>query len=101
MSLDFQIKFDDKMFHFEISEHLHSSIFSNSTRWSSFKQLRKIKDYYRTDCLFKGGDAILFINEFIEVCENNSLEGLEEVKIEEIKALLSKNKITYIRVSGD
>ncbi|GKV91650.1 MULTISPECIES: hypothetical protein [Pectobacterium] len=97
MSLDFQIKFDDEMFHFNISESLHSSIFSNSTRWSSFKQLRKIKDYYRTDCLFKGGDAVLFINEFIAICENNSLE---ERKIEEIKSLLSK-KIIYIRVSGD
>ncbi|KGA39024.1 hypothetical protein ABRP70_05425 [Pectobacterium odoriferum] len=97
MSLDFQIKFDDEMFHFYISESLHSSIFSNSTRWSSFKQLRKIKDYYRTDCLFKGGDAVLFINEFIEICENNSLK---ERKIEEIKSLLNK-KIIYIRVSGD
>ncbi|KHN89624.1 hypothetical protein BSK71_14935 [Pectobacterium actinidiae] len=97
MSLDFQIKFDDEIFNLDISESLHSSIFSNSTRWSSFKQLRKIKDYYRTDCLFKGDDAILFINEFIEVCENNSLE---EIKIEKIKSLLSK-KIIYIRVSGD
>ncbi|MFP1754383.1 hypothetical protein ACLEEB_13240 [Lonsdalea quercina] len=98
MSLDFHIKFDDGMFHFDIGESLHSSIFSNSTRWSSFKQLRKIKDYYRTDCLFKGSDALLFINEFIQICENNSLE---ESKIKEIKSLLSKNKVSYIRVSGD
>ncbi|PWD56525.1 hypothetical protein [Pectobacterium parmentieri] len=98
MSLDFHINFDDGMFHFDISESLHSSIFSNSTRWSSFKQLRKIKDYYRTDCLFKGSDALLFINEFIQICENNSLE---ERKIKEIKSLLSENKISYIRVSGD
>ncbi|ATV44783.1 hypothetical protein [Pectobacterium brasiliense] len=96
MSLDFHIKYDDGMFHFGIIESLHSSIFSNSTRWSSFKQLRKIKDYYRTDCLFKGGDAILFINEFIEICENNVLK-----EIKEIKSLLSKNKVSYISVSGD
>lgn len=97
MSLDVQIKFDDEIFHFYISESLHHSIFSNSTRWSGFKRLRKIKDYYRTDCLFKGDDAVLFVNEFIEICENNSLE---ETKIEEIKSLLG-NKIIYVRVSGD
>ncbi|MBI0520876.1 hypothetical protein F6Q07_22725 [Pectobacterium parmentieri] len=98
MSLDFHIKFDDGIFHFDISEPLHSSIFSNSTRWSSFKQLRKIKDYYRSDCLFKGSDALLFINELIQICENNSLK---EIKTKEIKSLLSKNKVSYIRVSGD
>ncbi|WP_262254263.1 hypothetical protein [Pectobacterium polaris] len=98
MPLDLHIKFNDKQFRFNISESLHSSIFSTSTRWSSFKQLRKIKDYYRTDCLFKDGDALLFINEFIEICEANSLK---DSKIEEIKSLLSINKINYIRVSGD
>lgn len=44
MSLGLHIKCEDKLFQLEISESLHSSIFSNSTRWSCFKQLRKIKD---------------------------------------------------------
>lgn len=98
MSLDFHIKCDDGFFFFHISEGLHSSIFSSSTRWSGFKNLRKIKDYYRTDVLFKSNDAVSFLNEFIDICERNSLECDEMGKI---KLLASENNIDYVRVSGD
>lgn len=98
MSLDLHVKCKDEVFYFEISETLHSSIFSNSTGWSSFKRLRKIKDYYRADCLFKNDEAIAFLQEFISVCE---LMNSSEVDIAEMKSLMQSNKKEYVRVSSD
>lgn len=85
-------------FHFDISESLHSMIFSNATRWSGFKQLRKIKDYYRADCILNKDDALIFIHELIEVCEINSLNGVDTDKI---KILIKGNNVKYLRVSSD
>ncbi|WP_312689917.1 hypothetical protein [Kosakonia sp.] len=98
MALDLHINVSGEIFHFDISESLHSSIFSNKTRWSSLKYLRKIKDYYRADSIFKENDAILFINELIHICEVNSLEGID---IKEIKNLINNGEMKYIRVSSD
>jgi len=98
MSLDLHVKCKDEVFYFEISETLHSSIFSNSTRWGSFKRLRKIKDYYRADCLFKNGEGVAFLQEFISVCELVDSSGFN---IAEMKSLMQSNKIEYVRVSGD
>ncbi|WP_409309520.1 hypothetical protein [Pectobacterium sp. B1J-3] len=98
MPLDLHIKYDDELFYFDISESLHSSIFSNSTGWRSFKYLRKIKDYYRADLLFKDNDAVSFLKELVYVCEKN---GLASIKINEIKVILKENKIIYLRVSSD
>jgi hypothetical protein len=98
MSLDLHVKCKDEVFYFEISETLHSSIFSNSTRWRSFKRLRKIKDYYRADCLFKNDEGVAFLQEFISVCELVDSSGFN---IAEMKSLMQSNKIEYVRVSGD
>lgn len=98
MPLDVHIKCDDGLFCFCIDESFHSSMFSGSTRWSSFKHLRKIKDYYLTDILLKNGDAVSFVNELIDICERNSLKCNE---MDKIKMLASGNKIDYVRVSGD
>lgn len=98
MPLDLHIKYDDELFCFDISESLHSSIFSNSTGWRSFKYLRKIKDYYRADLLFKDNDAVSFLKELVYVCEKN---GLASVKINEIKLMLKDYKIVHLRVSSD
>lgn len=98
MPLDLDIKYESKMLHFEISEALHQSIFANSTRWSSYKQLRKIKDYYRADCLLRKSDAIIFINELLKISE---LHNLSLGTLEELKTSVVLNKIECIRVSSD
>ena len=98
MSLDLHVKCKDEVFYFEISETLHSSMFSNSTRWSSFKRLRKVKDYYRADGLFKNDEAVAFLEEFISVCELVDSSGFN---IAEMKSLMQSNQIEYVRVSGD
>ncbi|MGF6437696.1 hypothetical protein ABIC80_003374 [Kosakonia sp. 1610] len=98
MPLDLDIKYESKMLHFEISEALHQSIFANSIRWSSYKYLRKIKDYYRADCLLRKNDAISFINELLKISE---LHNLSIGTLEELKTSVVLNKIEYIRVSSD
>ena len=61
MALDIHIATKNKeLIHIEISETLHSKIFSNLVRWNSYKRLRKIKDYYRADCSLTEADAIFF-----------------------------------------
>lgn len=75
MALDIHITTKNKeIIHIAMSERLHSKIFSNLVRWSSFKRLRKIKDYYRADCIFTGADAVFFIEEL--------LQALHELKVD-------------------
>lgn len=98
MSLDMHISLNGKIHHLEMSEAFHSSIFSNSTRWSSFKRLRKLKDYYRADSVFKGGEAVSFLNELFELCANNNLffEELEKIKI-----LIDSKRVDVVRITSD
>lgn len=98
MPLDLDIKCAGKMLHFEISEALHQSIFVNTTRWSSYRHLRKIKDYYRADCLLRKDDAITFINELLTISE---LHNLSLGTLEELKTSVALDKIECIRVSSD
>ena len=53
MGLDLLIISDNnEIGRLEMTENLHSEIFSEKTRWSSHKELRKIKDYYKTNITF-------------------------------------------------
>ena len=98
MSLDVHIKCENKLYCFPINESLHVLIFSNATGWSNFKKLRKIKYYYRADCLFKRDEDIKFIKELIEICDSNSLELSMATEMTE---LIDDGKIDYVRVSSD
>ncbi len=99
MALDIHIATKNKeLIHIEISETLHSKIFSNLVRWSSYKRLRKIKDYYRADCSLTEADAIFFVDEL--------LEALHQLKInpnelnENLNAAKEK-EILHIRATSD
>ncbi|MBS9440077.1 hypothetical protein EAE91_23975 [Photorhabdus noenieputensis] len=99
MGLDIHITTkNNEIIHVVMSEILHSSIFSSSTRWSSSKNLRKIKDYYKTNCLLKDKNAISFIHELTEM-ENRITDGKDELHkiIEKVKNI----QVSFIRVSGD
>ncbi|MBI6550796.1 hypothetical protein [Xenorhabdus lircayensis] len=89
---------DDEIIHVVMSETLHSNIFSSSTRWSSAKNLRKIKDYYKTDCLLKNQDARSFIHELSEM-EDRIIEGKDELY--KIIERISGKTISFVRISGD
>ncbi|WP_323868632.1 hypothetical protein [Xenorhabdus szentirmaii] len=50
-----------------MSELLHADIFSSSASWRQSKTLKKISDYYKTDCLLKSNEAISFCHELSEM----------------------------------
>ncbi|CNF23032.1 hypothetical protein QVN42_15155 [Yersinia nurmii] len=99
MGLDMHITTkNNEIIHFVMSETLHSNIFSSSTRWSSAKNLRKIKDYYKTDCLLKNKDASSFIHELSEM-KDRIIEGKDE--LHKIIEKINGKEISFIRISGD
>ncbi|MEY1391212.1 hypothetical protein AB7044_19290 [Providencia stuartii] len=99
MSLDIHIAtVEGDIIYVVMSEALHSEIFSSSTRWSSLKNIRKIKDYYKVDCLFKNKDAIAFIQELEDI---KSRISVREDELQEILNKADNTKISFIRVSGD
>ncbi|RUL09576.1 hypothetical protein [Proteus mirabilis] len=99
MSLDIHITtIEGDIIHIVMSEALHSEIFSSSTRWGSLKNIRKIKDYYKVDCLFKNKDAIAFIQELEDI---KSRISAKKTELQEILNKVDNTKIIFIRVSGD
>ncbi|CAM4151790.1 hypothetical protein [Serratia silvae] len=99
MGLDFHVVFvDDEKNHFIMSELLHSSIFNSSTRWSSCKQLKKINDYYKSDVLLKNKDAILFVNDLVDI--SNRIDSNKD-ELKKILDILRSNEVRTIRVTGD
>ncbi|WP_127960496.1 hypothetical protein [Serratia microhaemolytica] len=81
-----------------ISESLHASIFSKSTRWSSCKMLRKISDYYLADAVFNGEEANMFLSELEEISPQLT-ECIQE--LHHILNLTTGETIKSIRVTGD
>lgn len=99
MALDIHITMKTKeIIHVEMSESLHSEIFSNLVRWSSLKRLRKIKDYYRADCFFTGADAGFFVDEVLQALSELQVGPCEfRDTFDSIKG----KEILTIRVSSD
>lgn len=81
-----------------MSEVLHSEIFSVSTMWSNYKELRKIKDYYKSNITFDSTSVSIFILELIDVC--NKITGAK-CELESIIKHLQFKDIKSIRVCGD
>lgn len=99
MGLDILVIFENgDNNNFVMSEELHSEIFSSSTRWSSFKELKKIKDYYKVDINFNSKSANSFLSELIEIRERikNKRNELDKLIIN-----LDKSKIKKLRITGD
>lgn len=91
MGLDILVIFENgDNNNFVMSEELHSEIFSSSTRWSSFKELKKIKDYYKVDINFNSKSANSFLSELVEIRERikNKRNELDKLIIN-----LDKSKI--------
>ncbi|MDC9590821.1 hypothetical protein PSI23_16390 [Xenorhabdus sp. XENO-10] len=100
MGLDIHITTtDNEVIHIVMSEDLHGSIFyTPETRWSSAKNLRKMKDYYEAYCVFEGEAAISFLEELSEM-ENRIIDGKNE--LHEIFEKVKGKKISCIRITGD
>lgn len=99
MGLDILVIFENgDNNNFVMSEELHSEIFSSSTRWSSFKELKKIKDYYKVDINFNSKSANSFLSELVEIRERikNKRNELDKLIIN-----LDKSKIKKLRITGD
>lgn len=89
---------DQESIHVVISEILHANIFTTSTRWSSCKTLRKIRDYYRADCVLRGSDVSDFISEL------NEIKNRLEYGSSEITSIIDKVKgkeIVSLRICSD
>ncbi|WP_411705598.1 hypothetical protein [Edaphovirga cremea] len=89
---------NNEIIHIVISEDLHKNIFTSSSRWSSYKTLRKIKDYYRADCILKGENASSFLSE-LEGIKDSLTNGKEEII--RIFEKIQGEKIISIRVCSD
>lgn len=99
MALDIHITIKTRdIIHVAMSEDLHSKIFSNLVRWSSFKNLRKIKDYYRADHTFTGTDAAIFVDELLQAL---STLNVEQCKLYNIFNSIKEKEILTIRISSD
>ena len=99
MSLDLLITLDNgeskRLF---ISEALHPELFGPLTRWTSYKELRKISDYYKANVKFNDKDVLKFISELTDVAQRIDREKDELQKIIESLRVL---KIKSLRVTGD
>lgn len=99
MSLDIHITdINGEKYHDVMSSFLHASLFSHSTKWGNCKALRKIKDYYKSNVLFEGGELYDFIDDL------KSMRDQVSDKKDELNKLLCKIEnlnIISIRVSGD
>lgn len=101
MGLDiFFINNDFNTNHLVMSEKLHKEIFSSSTRWSSFKTLRKIKDYYRADCILKNKDAHAFLDDLHNI-KFSIVENKHELDTLLTKINITNEKNPLIRISSD
>lgn len=89
---------NDKI-HLEMSEFLHSAIFSATTRWSSQKSLQKIKDYYKTNVDFRESDAIAFVNALKEISRQVDCET--KLELESLLVKLDGKDLLRIRITGD
>ncbi|EOC1326844.1 hypothetical protein QMW88_21830 [Cronobacter dublinensis] len=99
MGLDIIVTYhDNKKEFFSLSESMHSKIFSDETFWSTFKNIRKIKDYYKTNVIYDESESIKFIEELVEINKRISKTGSE---INNIISKLQKENIKSIRVCGD
>lgn len=99
MGLDLLITSDNnETSRLEITEDLHSEIFSEKTRWSSHKELRKIKDYYKTNVTFTKRNLTDFISDLSET--KRSIEKNKE-ELQTIIEKLKYREIKSLRVTGD
>ncbi|MDT3668666.1 hypothetical protein ROK90_22115 [Cronobacter dublinensis] len=99
MGLDIIVTYhDNKKDFFSLSENMHSKIFSDETFWPTFKNIRKIKDYYKTNVIYDESESIKFIEELVEINKRISNAGCE---VNNIISKLQKENIKSIRVCGD
>ena len=99
MGLDILVIFENgDNNNFVMSGELHSEIFSSSTRWSSFKELKKIKDYYKVDINFNSKCSNSFLSELVEIRERIKTKRNE---LDKLIINLDKRKIKKLRITGD
>ncbi|QRY77898.1 hypothetical protein JVX91_20155 [Pseudomonas sp. PDNC002] len=99
MALDIIVVFDDNETQFlTMSEALHSEIFSASTRWSSYKELRKLRDYYKANISINSTESYTFLHELSDIASRVKVNTIE---LNEIKKSLQRKKIKKLRMTGD
>ena len=99
MGLDLHVMTkNNEVTHIVMSETLHSNLFSSSARSSCTKNLRKIQDYYKTNCLLNNKDASSFVQELFEM-KDRIMNGKDE--LQKIIEQISEKEISCIRISGD
>lgn len=99
MGLDMIITFTSgEKKHLVISELLHSKIFDPSNTLGSYKEIRKIRDYYKTNVTFHSSSAHTFIAELTDIC--NKIPDLKNETDNIIKQLQFID-VKSIRICGD
>ncbi|SHO59244.1 hypothetical protein [Vibrio quintilis] len=83
---------------YPFDESLHVGIFHQSIEWKSMKNLKKIRDFYKTNSSFRGDELIALINEMNIICPKLS-KGQAELK--EVIKLLQEDTVVIARFAGD
>ena len=101
MGLDI-VLFDDrnvKIGLFEIPSSLHKALFSNTSNWGSYKYLRKIKDYYRTNVRFNRTELQQFIHDLNHI--KLFVDAQHHAMLDILISTLSRDTINSIHIGGD
>lgn len=74
MALDMYIEVEgrNKPLWVAIEEHWHSMIFSRTTHYEQYRQLRRLQDYY-ADCTFNASEAYQLVDDIVTLCDRNAI----------------------------
>ncbi|MBD1373688.1 hypothetical protein IC620_15180 [Hazenella sp. IB182357] len=84
---------------FEISEELHSAIFSPLINWSSYLTLRKLKDYYLTNVRFDKREIKQLVVEVNIIAKR--IDNQFEREIIYVVDRISNSIVYHIHIAGD
>jgi predicted nucleic acid-binding Zn-ribbon protein len=99
MGLDFIIHIDNQwQIQFAMNEDLHSKIFSKSTNWRSFKQLKKISDYYKTDAVFNSNELTTLIADLMQITQQ--IDDFQD-ELQQLITKLRQKNAKLLRVTSD
>jgi hypothetical protein len=83
----------------EIASPLHEALFAKTSNWSSYKCLRKLRDYYRTNVTLQQDelrqlvDDLTRVRMFVDPAQHKALDALVEC--------LSQDAIARAHIAGD
>ncbi|WP_258279161.1 hypothetical protein [Paenibacillus sp. SC116] len=101
MGLDI-VLFDEKKVRvgiIELPNSLHEAIFKGTSNWSSYMQLRKMKDYYKTNVRLNQSELFCFVEDLKQV--RLFINSTYHTNLDSLVQSLSSANVKAIHVGGD